>query len=441
MKVGIAISTVLLTVSPMLHGQSSPPATTATTPSSALNSGFVVPSMDGTIHYALGASQIVQYGYYGSGSTSGTASLNGDISYSSKSTVVPFNMIYAGGILFGESGGQGITTYQNLAASQSLITGKWVLNLSDSFSFLPQSPTTGLSGIPGVGDIGVPPIEGPSGGPAGGVLTQYGDRISNDLSGSVERLFTGRTSVSGSGSWTVLHFLNGTEGFDTSQVMGQAGLNHRIDARNTVSVNGVYSVYTFAKSENGLNFNTRGVNGVYTRRLNAAMSLSVSAGPQWLYSSDKTQIPDQLSAAANVGLTYLRGLTSASLNYTRGVNGGSGVQVGGLSDTVSGSVGHATGRDWLTTVTGSYTHTAGLGRVASVVSTTALPLTGNFSTVYGGVQVSRSLTRSLSAYVSYTALHQSYDATFIGKNAFNGTSHSFGVGISFAPRSSRLGQF
>ena len=99
--------------------------------------------------------------------------------------------------MLAESGQQNTTSYQNLAVSQKLITGKWVLGLSDSVSFLPQSPTVGLSGIAGVGDIGAGPIDGPGSGPAGGILTYSGSRLSNHLSGSMERLLTGKTSISG----------------------------------------------------------------------------------------------------------------------------------------------------------------------------------------------------------------------------------------------------
>ena len=212
----------------------------------------------GLLHYALNASEIVQYGYYGSGNASASAVLSGDIAYSSTSVNTPFNMLFAGGVILAESGQQNTTTYENLAVSQGLITGKWVLGLSDSVSFLPQSPTTGLSGIAGVGDIGAVPIQGPSAGPAGGILTSSGSRLSNSLSGNVERLLTGKTSISGTGTWTILHFLHGNDGFDSTQVSGQAGLNHRIDARDSVSVNGVYSVVTFGANEGNLSFTTRG---------------------------------------------------------------------------------------------------------------------------------------------------------------------------------------
>lgn len=446
MRIGISLFALLATPACLLYGQAAPTATApvSSTPASTAGShaGFRLPGSDGTIHYEVGASQIVQYGYFGSGNVTSSAAINGGIGYSSLSTKAPFDMMYSGGVLISESSGQDTTTYQGLSLSQGLMAGKWVFGLDDSVSYLPQSPTTGYSGIPGVGDIGVLPPGSPSLGGPGTILTYSGNRVDNTVSGSAERLITGRTSASAVGSYGMLRFLNGNEGFDTSSVSGQAALNHRINGRDTISANAVYSLFTYGKSEGGINFETRGVNGVFTRLLSRTLSLEVSAGPQWVTSSDKALIPNSLSAAASVGLGYAHGLTNAELGYTRGVNGGSGVQLGGLSDTATAGVSHAYGREWLVAVTGSYSHTEALAK-SNVLPPAGLtiPFGGTFSTVFGGVQVTHRISRSLSMYGSYTGQNQSYDSKFNGVNAFNGTSHTFGIGITYAPHALRLGQF
>ena len=390
MKVGISVGALILMSGVAAYGQATPAATASTTPaaSSASTSGFTLPSVDGTLHYALNASELVQYGYYGAGNATASTALSGDASYSSLSVNAPFNMLLAGGVLIAESSRAKTSPYLNLAVSQSLIAKRWVFGITDSVSYLPQSPTTGISGIQGVGDIGSYPIGGPAGGPAGGVLSYYGSRVSNGVSGSAERLLTGKTSLSASGSWSILHFLDENNGFDTSQVSAQAGLNHRLDARDSLSVNGVYSLYTYGPSLGGISFTTRGVNGVYTRVVNRSLSVEVSAGPQWVSGSDSTVIPSSLNAAGSVGLSYLRGFTNAHLGYSRGVNGGSGIQLGGLSDTISAGVGHSYGRQWLVSAMGAYSHTTGLVKGLSVPPPGAVyPVGGDFSTMYGGLQV------------------------------------------------------
>lgn len=440
MKMWIPMSMMLL-ASVASYGQAVP--TAEVSPSS----GPALSWIDGTLHYSLGVSQLIQDGLYGAGNVTGATNLSGSAGYASTSKDKPFSMLYAGGVLFNTGSGLGTQTYQNIAVSQGLIRGKWTFNISNSFSFLPQSPTTGYSGISGVGDLGTTPISGPSQGPAGGVLTFSGNRISNTLSGSVERRLTGSTSVSGSGGWSVLHFLDEDAGLNSRQFFGQVGLNHRIDARNTFGVSADYSTYQtdenifFGETSNS-SFQTRGLNFTYSRLWTRALSMDVSAGPLWINSSAGTVLQNELNVAASAGLNYTRKQTSMGLHYSRGINGGSGVQTGALSDNVNGSIGRPLSRNWMGSVNGSYVHTSQLLYVPPGAGGTIPPGENvSYNTFYGGAQLTRALGRSWSCFMSYTAQNQSVNNTFAGQNAFSGFSQTFGFGITFAPRSTRLGEF
>jgi hypothetical protein len=225
-------------------------------------------------------------------------------------------------------------------------------------------------------------------------------------------------------------------------VSGQVALNHRIDERDAVSANAVYSIITFGQNTGGLSLTTRGINGVYSRVISRELSANVSVGPQWTSSSYSALVPNRTDVAVSADLTYARQLTNASISYSRGVNGGSGVDLGAFHDTVSGSVSHSYGRDWLGVLHGSYIRTTSLGNPAATPPEGVfIPLEGNFWTAYGGVQVSHSFTRSVSMYGSYTVTHQVPDAAYTGTNAFSGTYQTIGIGISYAPRATRLGQF
>jgi hypothetical protein len=440
MKMWIPVSMMLL-ASAALHGQAVPTAEASSA------SGPSLSWIDGTVHYSVGISQLIQDGLYQSGNVTGSTNLTGSAGYASMSKDKPFTMLYSGGVLFNTGSNLGTTTFQNIVASQGLIRGKWTFNVSNSFSFLPLSPTTGYSGISGVGDLGTTPISGPSQGPAGGVLTFEANRISNTLSGSVERRLTGSTSVYGSGSWSILHFLDQQAGLNTTQISGQAGVNHRIDARNSVGANAVYSTYStdensfFGEAANS-SFQTRGLNFTYTRLWTRALSMDISVGPQWINSSAGTVLENQLNVAASAGLSYTRKQTSMGLHYVRGVNGGSGVQTGALSDTVIGSVGRPLGRHWRGSVSGSFAHTSQLLNLSAIPGET-IPANTNVSykTFYGGAQVTRGLGRSWSCFMSYNAQNQSVDNGLVGQNVFSGFSQTFGFGITFAPRSTRLGEF
>jgi len=442
MRIRFAVVALLLTVSSISHGQAVPAGTPSMAP---VNSGINLNPLDGVLHYALSASQIIQFGYYGSGAVTSSTTLSGDVSYNAKSEVRPFSLLFAGGLLLGNQSIQGTNSFWNVAVSQGLITQHWVFNISDTFSFLPQSPTTGLSGIPGVGDQGAFPVQGPGDGPAGGVLSDAGNRYTNTITGTVERQISHNTSISGNGSWSVLNFLNSGENsgaYNYSDVTGTAAVNRRIDARSSVSVSAVYSTYNYTQNESSYvppDFQTKGINVSYQRLLSHAFSMSVSAGPQWISSSDSALIPSRLNAAVSATLSYSRGLTNASVGYSHGANGGSGVLPGATSDSVSASVGHTYGRNWVASVSISYSHTTGLTQLTPGVSTA--PIYEIYDTVYGGGQVTRRINAHLSGFASYTLQNQTSNYSLPSQNALNGSSQTFGIGITWTPRSTRLGQF
>jgi len=440
MKMWISMSVMFL-ASAVSYGQAVPTA------EATASLGPKLSWIDGTVHYSLGASQLVQDGLYGAGNVTSATTLSGNAGYVSMSKDAPFSLLYAGGVLFGWGGGQGTTTYQNIAVSQGLIRGKWIFNISNSFSFLPLSPTTGYSGVSGVGDLGTTPISGPSQGPAGGILTYSGNRISNGLTGSIERRLTGATSVSGSANWSILHFIDQNAGLNTTQISGQVGLNHRIDARDTAGVSAVYS--TFSTDQNSFfgqlgstSFQTRGLNFTYSRLLTRALSMDVSVGPQWINSSAGQLLQNNLDVSASAGVYYTRKQTSMGVRYFRGVNSGSGVQQGSLFDSVTASVGRPLSHNWMSSVSASFTHTSQLLYVApSAGQTTPFTANESYNTVYGGAQLTRALNRAWSCFLSYSAQNQSINTTFVGQNVFSGFSQTFGFGVTFAPRSTRLGEF
>ena len=141
-----------------------------------------------------------------------------------------------------------------------------------------------------------------------------------------------------------------------------------------------------------------------------------------------TLSPASVNVAANASLNYTRGFTSALVAYSRGVNAGSGVQTGSRADTIVAGWSRSYGPDWAVGTTLSYSRTVGLA------------LTGVTQGIYGGVQVSRRLTSSLSMFVSYTGIHQSIPSSLSGGAAYSGFSQSGAIGITFAPRAKRLGQ-
>jgi hypothetical protein len=445
MKIQTLISALLLSmVSSIAQGQALPTAESSMVSTLGPN----LPNLDGVFHYSLSASEVIQFGYYQSGETTYSTDLSGNAAYTSPSATRPFSMLFAGGVILANQAGGGTTSFWNLSASQGYVTRHWIFNISDSFSFLPQSPTTGLSGIAGVGDLGAFPTQGPGSGPIGGIITTSGDRIGNSVSGSVERTLTRNTSISGSGSWGVLHYFDSDAngGLDSSQVSGTVSLNHRLDARSSIGVSAVYSSYSYSGVESGVNtpdFQTRSLNLLYQRVLSRTLSFNASVGPQWVSSSDSTLIPDSTDVAVNAGLSYANRNLHAGVNYSRGVNNGSGVLPGALSDSVGASVGRSYGRNWVVGLTAGYTHNSGLTQLFN--GPTLVTTNETYDTVYGGAQVTRRFSTHFSGYASYTAASQSTNNNNlivpVPQNILDSTYQTFGFGVTFTPRSTELGQF
>jgi hypothetical protein len=221
-------------------------------------------------------------------------------------------------------------------------------------------------------------------------------------------------------------------------------LNRRIDARSSASLGASYSSFSYTQNGNGYvppDFEAKSINVSYQRLLSHALSMSVSVGPQWVSSSNSLLIPSSLNVAISASLSYSRALTNANVFYTHGVNGGSGVLPGATADTITGSLGHSYGRNWVASLNFTYSHTAGLAQLTTGSSTAAT--SEIYDTVYGGGQVTRRINTHFSAFASYTAQNQTsnYSSPIFSQNALNGTSQTFGIWITFTPRSTRLGQF
>jgi len=432
MKKTLLTTLSLLTVfaGPRVYAQAAP---SVVVPPIQTGPSLGAPQLGGTFNYSLGASETVLVGSNGNNGTTSSTNLIGTASLITASERHPTSLLYSGGYLFSNTSGQPSGTFQNLGISQVFMTRKWTLVASDFVSYLPSSPTTGFSGVAGVGDIGTIPVN-PIGSQS--VLSYYSRRVMNTVSGSAEYRFTGSTSIEASGLYTIQRFI-GSIGIDNSQASATVGVQHRLDARNSVGVNYVFSRFNYGTSplfsQPNLSFNSHGVNATFERALNRRFSMNLSAGPQWTNSSSSDRsFPSRLNVSIGTAVNYRGERTQANLGYYRGVNAGSGVLLGASTDNVGIAVQRQLDRNWSGSVSGNYAHTSGL-----LVSAVPQPSTDSF---YGGLQLSRRLGRNFSTYLSYTALTQSISSVAGTLNAYNGVTHVIGIGINFAPSSIHIGR-
>jgi hypothetical protein len=413
-------------VSPTL-GQALPAAVAA-----PISTGFALPRTAGTLSYAVSASESVSLGYYGNQGAYSATNLSGDVAFLSISKVYPFSMVFSAGRSWDNSG-QPSYYFLNLGMSQVLNVKRWSVVVSDSVSYLPGTPTAGLSGVPGVGDLGVGPVQ--VGADTGqGVLTNYSDRVSNTVSGSVQRQLTGKTSLNASGSYGISRFVvAGSKGLNNNSTAGGAGITHQLTARTSFGGNYSYSSFTYPGNNAGMaqsGFISQTASVQFTHQLTSRLRMSVAGGPQWS-SADSPGTSIGLNAYANASLMYTGPFMNAAASYVRSTNSGFGVVAGTLSQSGSVSVGRTFARVWNCTATASYSESSSVPS-ASVTF-------GSFKTAVAGAQVSRAIVRSLSAYASYTFEHQSSPST-IAVDTFNGSQQVVGFGLTYSPGSIHVGR-
>jgi hypothetical protein len=414
----------LLPIGRAAFGQAIPTAEAA-----PISTGFALPSTQGTLRYSIGVNESISTGYYGTGTDSATG-VSGNVGFISGSSVYPFSLVFSGGDSWSTTG-QPSTYYLNLGLSQVINTRNWNFILSDTVSYLPQTPAIGLSGVPGTGDIGVPPIQvGVDTGQ--GVLTAYSARVSNAVSLSAQLKLTGKTSLQASGVYSTLYFLgNSAGGVNTASESGSIGLSHRIDARNSVSANFGYSQFTYGVGQPTVTSQT--ATGQFSHQLTRQLAISLAAGPQWsTYTAISPSVPTSINLFVGATATYSSQFASYSLSYSRGTNSGSGIVQGARSDSVSARATRTFAGVWNGSVFASYTRTTSLVPIG---------LAGSLApeTEVGGVQVSRAIARSLSTYASYTLENQTTQGAPGATNVFSGLYKVAAFGLTYSPSPIHVG--
>jgi hypothetical protein len=426
--IGALLPLVLL--SAVVYGQNTP---AVTAPASSY-SGFSLPDVAGTLRYGITATGGIRTGYYQNLGNIYTSGISGDFGYLSKGEARPFSMSYSGGYFY-NSEGQSDTIFQSLHLSQTFSTRQSSFVLSDSVSYLPETPSGGLAGVPGLGDLGVGTTP-TSPDPGQDVLSNFGQRISNSTTASIQRQLTGSTSLQGSGTYFLQRFLGNTPGLDIDQGGGQFTFNHRFDALNNGGGNYTYSRVSYPGDPN-FGLTTQGINVQFTRQLNREITVNISIGPQ-----RSTTAPSSVGGVAMPGssftnfsadgsFSYVSEGTSYTLSFFRGVRGGSGVIPGSIANDIIFSAGRRFGRYVHISAESAYNHSQTLEILT--------PDQTSIQTIIGNVQASRTITESLSGYVSFGVQTQSTSGANLTFNGFNGLNKIATIGITYSPSALHVG--
>ena len=381
----------------------------------------------GELHYALNYSQMAEFSS-GLGDWQ-MSTLSGLAAYANGKERFPFSMEYGGGYnwtIAGPSYGAGL--FQHLYLSQEIVWRKWNLTASDDVSYLPQAPTTGFTGIPGIGE----PIGSPSPAPPTGqsILTLNTVVIDNNTQGALVHTLNYATRLNVGGSYNIVRYPDGN-GLDMNTAEANAGPTWRLDARNSLIGNYLYSQFSYP--DYNFSLTTNAVTLGFEREWNRKITTNVSAGPQWLSSTESATVPSSLGVTANASVNYKFLLNSANLAYSHGISGGGGYLLGSELDDVSLTLSHEFGRKLTVGADASYMRTASLGNGPTFGSY------GNIDAKYAGAQATRKLGRYFNVFANYTAITQSSSST-LPSNVLDQLMQTVSFGIGYSPRSKHLRQ-
>jgi len=407
MKTTLILLAFLFTVAATSHAQVAPEATAGTA----------------SLGYSLNYAQTATISGYGNQQRS-TAS--GILDYANGSVRLPFQVTVAGGFGWTEAGtSYGNGFYENLALSQGIIWRKTTVMVGDSLSYLPLSPVTGFSGVPGTGE----PIGGPGQAPTTNqsILTLATRSIANGVDGSVSQKLNSAWSLSGGGGMFKLIYPDGN-GLDTNSESADVTISRSLNKLN--SLNGAYSFSEF--SYPGYDFSLRSSSLLFggNRQWNRSLTTTAAVGVGWTSSSGSvgssgssgsSPVPSSTRLSVNASISYLLRHGAASVNYIRATSGGGGYTLGAYVDAVNANYSWDAGKSLTIGFQGDYTRTA------------TLQGTGVTSGEVAGAQAGWRMGRYLSVFANYTVLDQSSSAALPG-SALGSLYQTISFGMGFSPR-------
>jgi len=358
------------------------------------------------------------------GSTYGdrqTISPSGSISYLNGEERHPFTLKYSGGYTWSIAGpGYATGLFQRMTLAQELIWRHWGMSVADNVAYLPQSPTIGFSGIPGLGE----PIGEPNPNPPNDqtILSASTHVVSNQATGQAWRGFGRAMTLTGSGGSSVLRYPD-ANGLQTDSLTANAGLTENFNSRNQFTTNYGFAFYSYPGST--ATFESNALTAGFRRQWTHPLSTNVMIGPEWISSNDSTVVPASTRISANALIDYRLRFGNAGLSYTRGTNGGAGYLLGASFDSVRLNVSRQFVRD-LT-----------LGAEAAYNRTTGLAHGGVTNTKYLGGQATWRLNQRVSAFGGYTVFDQQ-SSSALSSSALFGLNQLVSFGISYSPRGTRL---
>jgi len=337
---------------------------------------------------------------------------------------------YTGGGSFSSDSTQGSSGIQSLHFSDAVHWGRWTTLVGDQFSYTSQSPF-GFGGLGSLNNLGVG--LGSAGGqnsgfqngflPGQSILVDGSPQISNAIIGEVDYALSHRASLSFTGSYGLLDFVD--DGFqNSSNATFQGGYNYLLDPLNSIAVLYRYSSNMFSGTAQRIQDHS--VQIAYSRRITGRMSFQLGVGPDvQIFNSALAGPSTTVSWTASTTLNYQYRHLKSGFSYNHWVTGGSGVLAGAQTDLFSANIGRVINRDWEGTVSTGYS------RNHAFQQTT--PNSNNVTpqSWFVTAQITRHFVRYGSLFIAYSATGQSSLASICTQPACQVSSLSSAGSIGY----------
>jgi hypothetical protein len=312
---------------------------------------------------------------------------------------------YSGGGSVSTDPLQGNNYYHQLGFVQAFNWERWQLIFIDQFSYLPQAQFGfGVSSnlaTPGIGGPLQPALPGLQTNyqPNQSILTSLGPRYSNSITTQVAYDISPRGSVTLSGSYGILRFVQ-TGNIDTNDSIFSIGYNYALSQKDAIGVLYRFSGYRYIGDPQA--FNSHAALLAYGHKVTGRLALQLFGGPEvTTFRVPVNNKSDRTSVAGGGGVTYASPRTGLSITYNHGVSGGSGQLAGASADQLQNSINYQLSRVWQGNLTLGFARNTSLGLSGtSQVSQT-------YDSWFAGGGISRPLGRTANFTFGYTAYIQS----------------------------------
>jgi hypothetical protein len=311
---------------------------------------------------------------------------------------------YSGGGSFSTDKSQGNDYYHQLGLVQAFNWQRWQVSFIDQFTYLPQSQF----GFGAATNLATPGVGGPLGPSLPGLQTNYqpnqtiftsiGPRYSNSITTQVVYAVGPRGSVTLSGSYGTLRFVQAGN-IDTNDSIFSTGYNYALSQKDTIGVLYRFSGYRYIGAPQAINDHVAQL--AYGRKITGRLALQLFGGPEvTTFRVPFGSSTNKISGSGGGNLTYALSRSSLSLTYNHGISGGGGQFTGSTTDQLQGAINHQLSRVWQGNVTFGFARNTSLGLSnPSQVSQT-------YDSWFIGGGLSRPLGRTANFTFAYTAYLQ-----------------------------------